>query len=202
MLPRPQASRVFLALLGSAIQAFGMANIHACSAVTEGGTLGMTLLVQHWFALSPAIVSFVLNAACYALGWKMLGREFILYSFIASGGFSVFYALCEPFAPAVPFMIASPLAAALWGAAFIGIGAGICVRIGGATCGDDALAMALSKLTGLRIQWIYLITDFTVLGLSITYIPLNQLAYSLLTVVLSGQIIGWVQRIGQKKTSV
>ena len=41
----------------------------------------------------------------------------------------------------------------------------------------------------------FLITDFTVLGLSVTYIPLGQLAYSLLTVLLSGQIIGWIQKI-------
>ena len=36
----------------------------------------------------------------------------------------------------------------------------------------------------------------TVLALSATYIDLPKLACSLLTVVLSGQIIGWVQRIG------
>ena len=78
LLPRPQASRTLIALLGSAIQAFGMANIHACSAVTEGGTLGLTLLLDHWLGLSPAIVSVVLNAACYALGWRTLGKEFIL----------------------------------------------------------------------------------------------------------------------------
>ena len=85
------------------------------------------------------------------------------------------------------------------GALFIGVGAGLGVRAGGATCGDDALAMALSRLTKIDIQWIYLITDGLVLGLSITYIPLTKLGWSLLTVVLSGQIIGWIQKIKVKK---
>ena len=58
-----------------------------------------------------------------------------------------------------------------------------------------ALAMALSKLTGLGVQWIYLFTDALVLGLSLSYIPLTKLAYSLLTVILSGQIIGYIQKI-------
>ena len=78
------------------------------------------------------------------------------------------------------------------------IGAGLGVRAGGATCGDDALALALSRLTKIDIQWIYLLTDGLVLGLSITYIPLAKLGWSLLTVVLSGQIIGWIQKLGRR----
>lgn len=75
------------------------------------------------------------------------------------------------------------------------MGAGLCVRVGGATSGDDALAMSLSHLTKLPIQWIYLTSDLLVLGLSLSYIPLKRIGYSLLTVILSGQIIGWIQNI-------
>jgi len=151
--------------------------------------------MDHWLGISPAISNFVITALCYLLGWRMLGRKFILYSAISIASYSVFYALIEPFAPCVPLFIASPLAAALSGAVFIGVGAGLCVRMGGATCGDDALAMAVSKATGMKIQHFYLLSDLSVLGLSLTYIPLSKLAWSLLTVVLSGQIIGWVQRV-------
>ena len=49
-----------------------MYNIHALSGVTEGGVLGATLLFDHWFGLSPAVSSFVLNIACYALGMPLL----------------------------------------------------------------------------------------------------------------------------------
>lgn len=54
--------------------------------------------------------------------------------------------------------------------------------------------MGLAKLTGLKIQWIYLASDLIVLLLSLSYIPLRRILYSLLTVVLSGQIIGLVSR--------
>ncbi len=187
--------RIALALLGSAIQAAGICNIHAFAQVTEGGVLGMTLLLDHWFAVSPALSAFVLNALCYLLGWRTLGRSFLLYSAVSGVGYSVFYALMEPFAPLFPALVASPLLSALAGAVFVGVGAGLCVRVGGAPGGDDALAMVLSRLTRVGIQWIYLLTDLTVLALSVTYIPLDRIGYSLLTVVLSGQIIGWIQRI-------
>lgn len=185
----------FLALVGAAIQAVGVSNIHAFSGVTEGGVLGATLLINYWLHISPAITSLVLNGACYLLGWRTLGKEFIWYSILAGGGFSVFYALCEPFAPLWPVLVQSPLWSALLGAVFIGIGAGLSVRAGGAAAGDDALAMSLQRILGWDIQWVYLITDFTVLGLSLTYIPLGKLVYSFLTVLLSGQIIGWIQKI-------
>lgn len=187
------------ALLSAAFQAFGMYNIHSVAAVTEGGVLGATLLLEHWVGLSPAVSGAVLNALCYALGWKTLGRSFIIYSLIASGGFSAAYAVCELFPPLYPDIALYPLAAAIIGAIFIGVGAGFCVRAGGATSGDDALAMSLSKLTGIDIQWIYLASDLIVLLLSLSYIPFRRIFYSLLTVLLSGQIIGQVQRIGAKR---
>lgn len=191
-----------LALTGSAIQAFGLYNIHAFAGVTEGGVLGLTLLLHHWLGLSPAISGFLLNAACYLLGYKVLGKEFILYSAIGGGGFSVFYAICEQFPPVWPDIASHPLLAAILGAAFVGVGVGVCVRAGGAPGGDDALAMSLNRLTRVDIQWIYLISDLVVLAMSISYIPLSRLAYSLLTVVLSGQIIGWMQKIPAAKPKV
>ena len=54
--------------------------------------------------------------------------------------------------------------------------------------------MSLSRITRLPIQWVYLLSDLIVLSLSLCYIPLGKIAYSLLTVILSGQLIGIVER--------
>lgn len=188
-----------MAFAASALQAFGMYNIHALSDITEGGVLGATLLLQHWFGISPALSGFVMNAACFLLGWRLLGKTFIVYSLIAALGFSLSYGICELFPPLWPQIANMPITASLIGALFIGIGAGLCVRAGGATCGDDALAMSLTHVTKIPIQWIYLVSDLTVLLLSLSYIPLYRIACSLVTVTLSGQIIGWIQNISIKK---
>ena len=189
----------FFAFLASVFQAFGMYHIHAAADITEGGVLGATLLAEYWLHLSPALSGAILNGACYLLGWRLLGKEFLVTSLFAAGGFSLGYGFFELFPPLWPELAGMPTAAAISGALFIGIGAGICVRCGGATCGDDALAMSLSKVTKIPIQWIYLISDLTVLGLSLTYLPLKNIIPSLLTVVLSGQIIGWIQKIPKKE---
>lgn len=182
-------------VFSSIFQAFGIYNVHAVSGVTEGGVLGATLLVQHWFAISPAVSSFVLNVICYVIGWKTLGRTFLIYSAVATVTYSAAYGVIELFPPLWPNLYQMPLAAALLGAVFIGVGAGLCIRAGGATCGDDALAMSLAHLLKVKIQNIYLVSDLTVLMLSLSYIPFSRIVYSLITVVLSGQIIGWIQKM-------
>ncbi|MBR2013034.1 MAG: YitT family protein [Clostridia bacterium] len=192
-----KTKNILLSLLGSMILAFGLYNIHSISAVTEGGVLGLSLFLDHWLALSPAISGLILNALCYLLGWKFLGKTFLAYSAIAAGGFSVFYRILECFPPLYPQIADHPLLAAVLGACFVGVGVGLCVRMGGAPTGDDALAMSLSSAIKCKIQWVYLISDLSVLALSATYIPWQRLGYSLLTVLLSGQIIGWMQFKGK-----
>ncbi len=194
-------SNCLILFLASCFQAFGMYHVHFQSAVTEGGVFGLTLLIEHWLHISPSVTNFLLTAACFLLGWKTLGKAFIGCSAVAVAGYSIGYAIFEQFPPLWPEIGDSPLLAAIVGAFFIGIGAGICVRAGGATTGDDALAMSIHSLTGWPVEKVYLISDLTVLGLSLSYIPLNRIAYSLFTVVLSGQIIGWIQKIHWRKVT-
>lgn len=190
---------VFVTLFGSGVLAFGLYNVHSLSGVTEGGVLGLTLLLSHWCHISPAISGFVLSGMCYLFGWKILGKSFIAYSFISSIGFSVFYDIFEHIGYIWPDLANMPLLAAMIGAVFVGVGAGLCVRVGGAPSGDDALAMTLSYLVHIKIQWIYLLCDLIVLLLSLSYISLNRIIYSLLTVILSGQILGMVQKVNFRK---
>ena len=199
MISRLTPKKCAIALIGSAILAFGLYNVHALSGVTEGGVLGMTLLLHHWFNISPAVSGFIMNAACYLLGLKLLGKEFIAYSFVTGGGFSLFYAIFEQFDPLWPQLANYPVLAAVLGACFVGVGVGLSVRSGGAPGGDDALAMSISCVAHCKIERVYLISDLVVLALSVSYIGLDRLVCSLLTVMLSGQIIGIVQRLGTKK---
>jgi len=180
-------------LIGAFILAFGMYNVHSRTIITEGGIWGIELLLNHWFNLSPAVTAPFLDGTCYLLGVVFLGKDFIIKSLVGTLGYSAFYALLEQFPPLLPDLNPYPFAAAIIGAVFVGIGAGIVVRQGGACAGDDALALAISKKLKCKISTAYLSTDMTVLLLSLSYIPFVQIAYSLVTVLLSGWIIEKVQ---------
>lgn len=186
--------KVLLSILGGGVLAFGLYHIHSISGVTEGGALGLTLLLNHWFHISPAWSSLFINFVCYALGLRTLGYSFLLWSALSAGSFSLFYGIFEHFPRLWPGVSELPLLAAILGALFVGVGVGLCVRAGGAPTGDDALAMSLSRRFHIPIERVYLITDLTVLALSLSYLPIGRIACSLLTVTLSGKLIGIIQR--------
>lgn len=191
---RIEGKNVVMNIAGAAVLAFGLYNIHSISGVTEGGALGLALLNEHWLGISPAVTNIVLAVICYVLGFAEFGKEFLVYSAVSAGGFSLFYALFERFPRVYPGIAQMPFAAAVTGALFVGAGVGICVKYGGAPSADDALAMSLSRIMKVPIQRVYLVSDLTVLALSLSYIPVRRIAWSLLTVFLSGQLIGIISR--------
>lgn len=191
---RQYGPRGLLLVGGSFILAFGLYNIHSQSGITEGGVLGALLLIEHWLPISPAVSSLVLNAACYGFGLRYLGKPFAICSIIATGSFTLFYGIFEQFPPLLPDLSGQPLLAAILGGCFVGIGVGMAVRAGGASSGDDALAMAISKITGCKISRVYVISDFTVLILSLSYIPYQKILFSLLTVTISSFLIDRFQQ--------
>ena len=109
------------------------------------------------------------------------------------------YGICQQFPPIWPALAQLPLLAALLGALFVGVGTGLCVRAGGAPSGDDAIAMSVSRRFRIKIELVYLISDLTVLALSLSYIPIKRIGYSLLTVTLSSLLVGLIDRFQTKK---
>ena len=186
--------KVLLSVVGGGILAFGLYNVHSLSGVTEGGALGLMLLLEHWLGLSPAWSGLLINFGCYAFGFRTLGRRFLFWSALSGGSFSLIYAVFERLPRLWPGLAGMPLGAAIVGALFVGVGVGLCVRAGGAPTGDDALAMGLSARFAVPIERVYLLTDLMVLALSLSYLPIGRIACSLLTVTLSGKIIGFIQR--------
>ncbi len=128
---------------------------------------------------------------------RVLGWSFIVRSGVASLSFSAFYAILERF-PRLWTGIAKCRCSRRWSA-----------RYSSAAESEYACSRAAPRRTmrlqcpwgsSLRrnVQWVYLAADIVVLLASLSYIPLRRIAYSLLTVVLSGAIIGQLQRMFMK----
>lgn len=188
-------------LLGAAVLSFGLFNVHSQSKITEGGILGLTLFLHHWTGISPGIFSFLLDMTCYIIGFQLLGTDFLKNAIFSTCCYALLYRFWEFTGPFLPSYADKPLIAAILGGLFVGIGAGLIVRRGGASGGDDALALILHQVTGWKISRSYFFTDFVVLMLSISYIPLRNIFFSLLTVTLSSAVIELLQKSGQKATA-
>ena len=184
--------------IGASILSFGLFNVHHQCHITEGGILGIELLLQYWFNISPSVTGVILDFTCYFLGWKYLGNTFLRNAVFSSVSFSLSYHLWESIGFILPDLSGNQLLAAITGGLFVGIGVGLVVLEGGASGGDDALALVISKVSGWRIYKSFLFMDLTVLGLSLTYIPLNKIIFSLMTVTLSSLTVEKMQNLKMK----
>lgn len=182
--------------LGCAILTFGMHNIHQVVGITEGGVLGGILLLNHWFGIDASIASPVLDVVCYTVGLFVLGAGFLGWSAVSSVLLALFYALWESLPHMLPDLSAYPLVAAVLGGVFVGVGAGLVVRCNASAGGDDALALSIHKVTGLKLARCYLFTDLSVLLLSLSYIPITKIVFSLVTVFISSLLIDFVVGLG------
>ncbi len=191
--------KILLIMVGAIICTFGIHNIHQRTHITEGGVIGLMLFVEHWLKISPAYITPVLDIACYLLAFKFLGIQFIKISVISTMFVSGFYKVWELFPPMLPDLSAHPLAAAVLGGIFVGIGVGLIIRQGGSSGGDDALALTISNVFHWRLSRCYLFTDITVLLLSLTYIPVLRIVFSLITVTISSYLIDWVKEFQWRK---
>lgn len=188
-------------LLGTAICSFGAYNIHQQTNITEGGVLGLILLLNHWTGIKPSILSPLLDILAYIFAFKYLGKDFLKISLVATLSLSGFFRLWEQFPPVLPNLSPYPLVAAIIGGIFIGSGCGLIILQGGGGAGDDALALTIAKITQCRISQAYLATDIVVLTLSLTYIPLNRIVFSFVTAIVSSLLIEFIQKFGHKQNN-
>lgn len=201
ILSRFTLRRLVWTMAGTAILSFGIYNIHRRAAITEGGVIGLVLLMDHWLGIPASLASPLLDFLSYALAFQFLGWDFILMAAVSSVSLAAFYRLWESFPPMLPDLSSYPLAAAVLGGLFVGIGVGLIVRQGGSSGGDDALALVINKVTGWKLSRSYLFTDLVVLVASLSYIPLRRIAYSLVTVTISSYLIDFMQTLGKKQPS-
>lgn len=192
-------------ILGTAILAFAILNVHARSYVTEGGVIGLVLFFNRMFGIDPSITSIILDLSCYAIGLSLLGRTFIKKSIVASIFFASFLKIFKFIGPVFPEMYDKPFVAAVVGGLLVGIGCGLVVTQGGATGGDDAIALSISNKFKWKLWMAYLFSDIVVLGLSLSYIPAKDLIFSVLTTTISSIVVGQLElrlSIPEAKTAV
>ncbi len=180
---------ILLIIIGATILSFGSYNFNYQNNITEGGVLGLLLLLQHVFNISPSVTSVVIDFSLFTIGSKFFGKKFLLYSILSTTTFSFTYKVWEHIGFLVPSFTHNMLIASILAGIGVGIGVGLVVRGGGASGGDDVIALVANKLIKLKVNHVYLITDGIVLLLSLVYLDIKQVFFSIIAVTISGKII-------------
>lgn len=191
-----QLRKIFWMVAGSVLLAFSYYHINFQNHLAEGGFVGLALLGKYTFDWSPVMTVLCMDIPVFIAAWFFKGRTFILNTVIATGVFSLTYEMCELFSPWNMDLGGNMVLAAVLSGILTGLGSGLVLRHGGASGGDDILAIFFSRMMKLSIGTVFIIFDIVVLLLSLFFLPLANTLYTILAVSIAGKVITWIVQVG------
>jgi uncharacterized membrane-anchored protein YitT (DUF2179 family) len=127
------------------------------------------------------------------------GKTFVCNTFVSVGAFTIFYGLMERYSGLIINLQGNLALAALLSGVLTGLGAGIILRSGGASGGDDILSLLISEWKGIKVGTVFIMLDVIVLALSLFYMPVRETMYTVMAVVVAGYVITFTTSLGKPK---
>nr|WP_311318543.1 YitT family protein [Levilactobacillus brevis] len=196
MTQQPDESIRFIDLLmigiGYAMFAFGLVFFNIANHLADGGISGITLIFRALFHIDPAYSTILINVPLIIIGWRFLGRQSLIYTIYGTGMLS----LCLWVWQRVPLTIAlhGDLLLSALGAGIIGgFGSGLLYRYGGTTGGTDIIARIFERFRGVPMGRTLLYLDVVVLLISLVYIDIQHMAYTLIYSYVFARIVNFTQ---------
>lgn len=184
-------------MIGTAIYAFGLHYFILPNQLMEGGVTGIAVLLNYAIGWPLSISTLLLNIPIFLIGWRKLGLREMIYTFIGVLSLSFFLALLERLISngwLTTFHTSNDyILAALYAGITIGTGLGIVFRFGGTTGGVDIIARIASRRKNFSMGQIILLFDAIIIGISLIYIPIEKVLYTLVTVFVASKMIDFIQ---------
>ena len=154
-----QIPSFLLIALGAAMAAAALEIFLIPNSIIDGGLNGISIILNKIFGGSLSIYILVLNIPFLLIGWKQLGKKFLVKAIYAMLVFSL---LLEVFS-SVEEVTDDILLALVYGGLLLGVGVGLVIKEGGCLDGTEAVAITLSKKVNFSVgQIIFIFNSFTV----------------------------------------
>lgn len=187
------AKDIFMITFGCGLFGFSLVNINIANSLAEGGFTGITLILNSWFNINPAYSILFLNIPMILIGWKLLGNKALVYTLYGTFLLSFSLWFWQKIPMEIPIGDDLLIAALLAGLAG-GAGSGLIYRAGGTTGGSDIIAQIAERKYGISMGKTLLAFDVIVLVVSLTYIDLQHMMYTLLNAFVFAQMVDFIQQ--------
>ncbi|MDQ0160469.1 YitT family protein [Alkalibacillus salilacus] len=185
-------------LIGSVIFSLGINYFAIPNTLSEGGVIGITVVLYYLFDWSPGVMNFILNMSLVAIGYKFFSLKTTIYTLLTIVFMSVALEVTYPFGR----VLGDTLLAALFSGLLVGVGLGIIFRAGGTSGGATTLARLLNQLLGWSVGKAMLVIDITVVTLSSFVIGMEKAMYTLIAVYVGAKIIDKIVEGADERTAV
>ena len=179
----------FIAItIGAFLGSIALNTLLLPNTILDGGVMGISMIISKLSGFSLSILMLLLNAPFIYIGYKHLGKGFLIRAIYSMIIYSVLIKLTEGFEPITEEM----LLATVFGGALLGIGVGIVIRFGGCVDGTESVALVLSRKITLSVGQIVLLFNLIIYSVAGMLFGLDRGLYSILTYFITSKVIDLV----------
>ncbi len=174
--------------LGAVMAAIALKLILIPNSMIDGGMNGVSIILNTLFGGSLGLIIFIVNLPFLILGYKQLGKKFVLKAFY---GMALFSILLEVFGRYTP-LIDDTLLATVYGGILLGVGCGLIIKEGGCLDGTEIIAILVNRKKSLSVGQVVFCFNIVIYGAAIFVFGAERALYSLLTYFISYKVIDMV----------
>ena len=181
--------------LGAAIYAFGFVYFYMANQVAASGIAGLTLILHNLFGINPTYSGYLINFPLILLGAYLFGKRAMVYTVYGIASLYLYVWIFQQ----IPFFVdlnQDYLVVSLVAGAVGGLGSGLVFRYGGTIGGSDIIARVIENKLGIQLNQALLGFDILVMLLSLTYISIPKMMYTLIASFIYSQVVNMVQNGG------
>lgn len=156
--------------------------------ILDGGVVGVSFIINQLFKVPMGVVIIILNIPFFIVGYKQIGKGFVVKATYAMIVFSIMLEVFEPVEATD-----DPLLATVFGGIFLGLGVGLVLKNGGCIDGTEAAALLISKKTQFSVGQLILCINIVIYSVAGCLFGLDRAMYSLLTYFITSKVIDMVE---------
>jgi uncharacterized membrane-anchored protein YitT (DUF2179 family) len=188
MQPKRIIWNLLLIAVGSFFSALAINGVLIPQKFLSAGFTGVALVINYQFPFLPvAWLYFLLNVPLFALGWKVVGRRFFLYSLAGM----VIYSCAVGWVD-LSLKVEDKILSALLAGILMGIGSGIILRSLGSAGGVDILSVVLRQRLSISLGSTSLAFNGIVLLGAAVLFSLEMALYTLVYIYVTSHVLNLV----------
>lgn len=177
--------RTAMIILGAALSSIGLEIFLIPNNIIDGGIVGISIMSSYITHLPLGIFTFCLNLPFLIMGYRQIGKTFVISTLFAIICLSIDVSLLHP----ISGLTHDVFLAAIFGGIINGAGVGLIIRAGGSLDGTEMVAIIFDKKISFSIGEIVMFFNIFILGFASFLYGWDRAMYSLVAYFIAFKVI-------------
>lgn len=154
------AFRMIMIVIGACFSSIGLEIFLIPNNIIDGGIVGISIISSYLSGLPLGLFTLALNIPFFIIGYKQIGKTFVLSTAFAVTCLSIGVSVLHP----IPGVTHDIFLATIFGGIVNGVGVGLIIRAGGSLDGTEIVAIILDKKVSFSIGQIVMFFNVFILS--------------------------------------